>query len=121
MTFQVLERLISGQKTDVEIMGPVKLAMFTGQIIPLGFAFMLRFIAIFSINLGIINILPFPALDGGRILFILIEKIKGKPVSQKVEQAFHSVGMMILMALMAFIFIREILELGIIDKIKGIL
>jgi membrane-associated protease RseP (regulator of RpoE activity) len=54
-------------------------------------------------------------------LFILIEKIKGKPVSQKVEQAFHSVGMMILMALMAFIFIREILELGIIDKIKGIL
>ena len=121
MTFQVLGRLISGQKTDVEVMGPVKLAMFTGQIIPLGFAFMLRFIAIFSINLGIINIIPFTALDGGRILFILIEKIKGKPVSQKIEQAFHSVGMMLLLALMLFITVREIFTPELIAKIKGFL
>ena len=121
MTGQVLGKLIIGQKTDIEVMGPVKLAIFTGQIIPLGFAFMLRFIAIFSINLGIINILPFPALDGGRILFILIEKIKGKPVSQKVEQAFHSVGMMLLLALMLFITIREIFTPEFIAKIKGIL
>lgn len=121
MTGQVLGKLIIGQKTDIEVMGPVKLAIFTGQIIPLGFAFMLRFIAIFSINLGIINILPFPALDGGRILFILIEKIKGKPVSQKVEQAFHSVGMMLLLALMLFITVREIFTPEFIAKIKGFL
>lgn len=118
---RVFVRLISGEKTGIEVMGPVKLAVFTGQIIPLGFTFILRFIAIFSINLGIINALPFPALDGGRILFILIEKIKGKPVSQKIEQAFHSVGMMLLLALMLFITVREIFTPELIAKIKGIL
>jgi len=118
---RVFVRLLTGQKSGIEVMGPVKLAMFTGQIIPLGFTFLLRFIAIFSINLGIINALPFPALDGGRILFILIEKIKGKPVSQKVEQAFHSVGMMLLLALMLFITVREIFTPELIAKIKGIL
>jgi regulator of sigma E protease len=108
-----------GQNSGVEVMGPVKLAIFTGQIIPLGFIFMLRFIAIFSVNLGIVNILPFPALDGGRILFVIIEKLKGSPVSQKVETVFHSIGMLILLSLMFFITIREILSPEILSKIKG--
>ena len=120
MVGAILVKLFHGQKTGVEIMGPVKMAMFTGQVLPLGFVYVLRFIAIFSINLGIINALPFPALDGGRILFILIEKIKGSPVSQKVEQIFHTVGMLLLMSLMLFITIREILSPEILSKIKGI-
>lgn len=118
--WRVFGKLLSGEKADVEVMGPVKLAMFTGQIIPLGFVFVLRFIAIFSVNLGIINILPFPALDGGRILFILIEKIKGKPVSQNVEQTFHTIGMMLLLALMLFITMREIFTPELLGKIKDI-
>ena len=118
---QIFNNLFHGKSTGIEVMGPVKLAVFTGQIIPLGFVFILRFIAIFSVNLGIINILPFPALDGGRILFILIEKIKGKPVSQKVEQIFHTAGMMILLALMLFITLREIFTPEFIAKIRGIL
>lgn len=120
MIGKVLGGLFQGESAGVEVMGPVKLAMFTGQIIPLGFVFMLRFIAIFSINLGVINILPFPALDGGRILFIIIEKLKGSPVSQKVESIFHSVGMMILLSLMLFITMREIFSPEILGKIKGI-
>lgn len=118
---QIFNNLFHGKSTGIEVMGPVKLAVFTGQIIPLGFVFILRFIAIFSVNLGIINILPFPALDGGRILFILIEKIKGKPVSQKVEQIFHTAGMMILLALMLFITLREIFTPEFIAKIRGVL
>lgn len=117
----LIKGLFYGEVTGVEVMGPVKLAAFTGQIIPLGFVFVLRFIAIFSINLAIINALPFPALDGGRILFILIEKIKGSPVSQKVEQTFHTVGMFLLLALMLFITVREIFTPEMLAKIKGIL
>jgi regulator of sigma E protease len=60
--------------------------------------------------LGIINILPFPALDGGRILFVLIEKIKGSPVSQKVEQNFHSVGFILLILLMVVVTFRDIAQ-----------
>jgi regulator of sigma E protease len=115
---RVFAKLMQGERTGVEVMGPVKLAIFTGQILPLGFIFLLRFIAIFSINLGIINILPFPALDGGRILFIVIEKIKGSPVSQKVEQAFHSVGMFLLLGLMLYITLREIFTSELLDKIR---
>jgi regulator of sigma E protease len=118
---QIFMNLFQGKNTGIEVMGPVKLAVFTGQIIPLGFVFILRFIAIFSVNLGIINILPFPALDGGRILFILIEKLKGKPVSQKVEQTFHTVGMLILLALMLFVTLREIFTPAFIDKLRGVL
>ena len=59
-------------------------------------------------NLGIINILPIPALDGGRILFILIEKMKGSPVTQKTEQAFHTVGFVLLIMLMIFVITREL-------------
>lgn len=120
MIGSVFAGLLQGKSAGVEVMGPVKLAMFTGQIIPLGFVFMLRFIAIFSINLGVINILPLPALDGGRILFIILEKIKGSPVSQKVESIVHSVGMMVLLSLMLFITIREIFSPEILDKIKNI-
>ncbi|MDD5396882.1 MAG: RIP metalloprotease RseP [Candidatus Moranbacteria bacterium] len=119
MIGQVFYGLFHGQNAGVEVMGPVKLAIFTGQIIPLGFVFMLRFVAIFSVNLAIVNILPFPALDGGRILFILIEKMKGSPVSQKVETVFHSVGMLILLSLMFFITVREIFSPEILSKIKG--
>jgi regulator of sigma E protease len=118
---QIFAGLLRGQVTGIEVMGPVKLAAFTGQIIPLGLVFVLRFIAIFSINLGIINALPFPALDGGRVLFILFEKIKGSPVSQKVEQAFHTAGMFILIALMIFITLREIFTPEVIARIKNIL
>lgn len=120
MIGSVLLGLLQGNSGGVEVMGPVKLAMFTGDIIPLGFVFMLRFVAIFSVNLGIVNILPIPALDGGRILFILIEKIKGSAVSHKVEATFHSIGMIILLSLMLFVTIREILGLEILGKIKGL-
>lgn len=121
MIGQIFVNLFHGESAGIEVMGPVKLAVFTGQIIPLGFVFVLRFIAIFSVNLGIINALPFPALDGGRILFVLIEKIKGSPVSQKVEQIFHTAGMMILLALMLFITLWEIFTPEFIAKLKGIL
>ena len=120
MIGMVFYGLFHGQSSGIEVMGPVKLAIFTGEIIPLGFVFMLRFVAIFSVNLGIVNILPFPALDGGRILFVIIEKIKGSPVSQKVETIFHSAGMLILLSLMFFITVREIFSPEILDRIKGI-
>jgi regulator of sigma E protease len=119
MIGKVFIGLFRGQSAGIEVMGPVKLAIFTGQIIPLGFVFMLRFVAIFSVNLGVVNILPFPALDGGRILFILIEKIKGSPVSQKVETIFHSTGMLILLSLMFFITVKEVFSPEILSKIKG--
>jgi len=61
-----------------------------------------------SINLAVLNFLPFPALDGGRALFLLIEKLRGKPVAKKVENAFHTAGFALLMLLVIFVTVKDV-------------
>jgi regulator of sigma E protease len=119
MMFDVLKNLLAGAG-GVEVSGIVGIAQVTGQVIPMGFVAVLRLVAIFSLNLALINALPFPALDGGRVLFILIEKLKGSPVSQKIEQAFHTAGFVLLMLLMVVVTYRDIIKLDIVTKIKGL-
>ena len=67
--------------------------------------------AYLSINVGIINLLPFPAFDGGRILFLLIEKIFRKPVSKRVENIIHSIGFMLIIGLLIYVTFNDILRL----------
>ena len=93
------------------IAGPVGIAGIAGSAAKFGFVYFLSFIAFLSINLAIINILPFPALDGGRLLFLLIEKIKGSPVSPKISSVVHGAGMAILLTLMLMVTYRDILKL----------
>ncbi|MBU1159987.1 RIP metalloprotease RseP [Patescibacteria group bacterium] len=94
-----------------QILGPVGIVSATGTFAKIGFAYVLNFMAILSLNLAILNILPFPALDGGRLLFLLIEKIKGSPVSHKITSITHGVGLIILLILMAAITYNDILRL----------
>lgn len=118
--YEVIKGLIVGQHVAVEVAGPVGIVYFTKQVTELGFVYILQFIAILSVNLGIINILPFPALDGGRILFILIEKVKGRPVSAKLEQAIHTVGFVLLITLMLFVTFRDVVRFDIWAKLTNI-
>ena len=118
--FNIIKDLILGQKVGVDISGPIGIAYLTKQVTALGFSYVLQFIALLSINLGIINAFPFPALDGGRILFIIIEKIKGTPVSQKVEQFAHTFGFFALIALMALVTFRDFIRFDIFDKLKNL-
>ena len=120
MMLEVLRKLFTGNRAGLAVTGIVGIASYTGQIIPLGFSFLLRFAAILSVNLGIVNILPFPALDGGRVLFVLIEKIKGSPVSQKLEQAFHTVGFFALITLMVVVTYFDLARMDLFSKIKGL-
>ena len=103
--------IFSGHGVSAEVAGPVGIAMMTQQMRDLGFVYLLQFAAILSVNLGIINILPIPALDGGRILFLLIETIKGKPVNQKLENIMHTAFFVALIGLMVIITARDILNL----------
>lgn len=88
--------------------GPVKIAQLTGQAADLGFAYMLQFAAFLSLNLTILNALPFPALDGGRILFLLIEKVRGKRNNQKIEQWANTFGFVLLLLLMLAVTVKDI-------------
>ncbi len=103
--------IFKGHKVGDQFAGPVGIATITGQAARLGFTYLLQFIALLSLNLAVINILPIPALDGGRILFLLIEKLKGKPVKREVENVIHNIGFLLLIALIIFITYKDIIKL----------
>jgi regulator of sigma E protease len=91
------------------VAGPVGIAEMTGEAAKAGFSYLLQFAAFFSINLAIINIFPLPALDGGRIAFVLIEWIRGgKRVSPRVEGMVHAIGFFLLIAAMIAITYQDI-------------
>ena len=117
---KMIASLFGAEKTPLDVTGPVGIVYLTKQMSDLGLPYLLQFAALLSINLGIINILPIPALDGGRILFILIEKLKGSPVSRKVEGMIHQVGFVLLLLLMLLVTVRDFAQFQIIDKITRI-
>lgn len=110
--YELFKGLLLGQGISSQVAGPVGIAHLTGQVARLGFIYLLQFTALLSINLAIINFLPFPALDGGRVLFLLIEKIKGSPVKQEIEGAIHNIGFSLLMVLILVVTFRDVLKLG---------
>ncbi len=88
--------------------GPVKIASLTGQVSKLGLAYIMQFAAFLSVNLGILNIVPFPALDGGRVLFLIIEKIRRKRNNEAFEQYANAIGFGLLILLILIITARDI-------------
>jgi regulator of sigma E protease len=104
--------VIGGGGAIVDLSGPVGIAVLTGKVAKLGLIYLMQFVAVLSINLAIINILPFPALDGGRILFLAIEKIRGKPVSQKIESIIHNLGFTALMILVVVVTYNDFVKFG---------
>ncbi len=113
----ILFNLFTKGSLIADISGPLGIAVMTGQVVDLGYSYVLQFIAMLSLNLAIINIIPFPALDGGKIFFLLIEKIKGSPINQKVENMIHNFGFLILILLIVVVTYRDVLKFG--GKILG--
>ncbi len=102
---------LKGQGNLSSVTGPVGMVGIVGDAYQFGFVYLLSFAALISINLAIINLLPFPALDGGRLFFLLIEKIKGKAMNPKVANTANMVGFGILILLMVFITYHDITKL----------
>jgi len=105
----IIKNLILGNGLITEVAGPVGIAVLVGQSARLGLNYLINITAMLSLSLAVINILPIPALDGGRVLFILIEKIIRRPVPLKYEQAAHTIGFLLLMLLIVVVTGRDIL------------
>ena len=103
--------LFTGGISVNQLSGPVGIYNVVGQQREAGFQNILYLIALLSINVGFINLIPFPAFDGGRILFLVIEKIKGSPVKPETENLIHTIGFILLMALMLYVTFNDILKL----------
>ncbi|MEK7120750.1 MAG: site-2 protease family protein, partial [Patescibacteria group bacterium] len=109
--FTLVKDALSGNADIREVTGPVGIIGFIGDASALGFAYLVSFTAFISINLAVINLIPFPALDGGRILFVIIEVIRGKNISPKVANVLNLVGFILLMALMVVVTYNDIARL----------
>lgn len=115
--FTGLAKIFTTSDGVKSIGGPVKIAQLTGQVADLGILPLLQFTAFLSLNLAILNSLPFPALDGGRMLFLIIEKLRGRPNNQKLEQYANAIGFMALLFLMLIVTARDISQL---ESIKNL-
>jgi len=103
--------LVTKAQAPQGVAGPVGIAQLTGQFIQIGPFAVLSLVSLLSLNLAILNILPIPALDGGRLFFILIEMVTRKKVSQKYENYAHAIGMAVLLTLIALITLHDILRI----------
>jgi len=109
--YELIKDLLMGHNVGDAVGGPVRIAQMTGQVANIGFVYLLNFVALLSLNLAVINILPFPPLDGGRVLFLAIESIRRKPVKKEVETILNNIGFLLLMALLVWVTFKDILNI----------
>ena len=111
LTLRVLWKLVTGEASLKNISGPVTIAEFAGVSALIGVSAFLGALAIFSISIGILNLLPVPVLDGGHLLYYVIELIKGSPVSETTEAVGQRIGIAMLAGLMALAFYNDFARL----------
>lgn len=118
-TFKCLKMLVSGELSKDDVAGPVGMTQQIGEtyeaVKPYGFTSvlftMMEYATLITINLGVLNLLPFPALDGGRLMFMLIEVVRGKPIPPEKEGIVHMIGMAALLLLTIFILFNDVTRL----------
>ena len=110
-TFITIKELIIGGVRLGDLSGPVGIYTAVDQTRNAGWYSVFNLIALLSINVGIMNLLPLPALDGGRLVFLIIEKIKGKPVKPETENMIHNIGFYLLIALLLYVTFNDVLRL----------
>ena len=107
-----LGKMITGSADTSQLGGPIRIAKITGQVAEYGVVPFLSIMAYISISLGLINLFPIPMLDGGHLMFYLIKKILGRPLSQKTQEGFFRIGLFLLFSLMFFVTFNDLKDLG---------
>lgn len=115
-----LWQIISGRRSATELSGPIGIAQASGRMASLGWQEFVLLVAFISINLGFINLLPVPMLDGGHLTFYAVEAIRRKPVSERVVEMAYRTGMVALLALMLFVTANDLGALGLWGRLAGI-
>ena len=110
MMYDTLRQLFTGDVSIKELSGPVGIVYAVNETAKSGVMYVIYLAALLSLNLAIINMLPLPALDGGRLLFLLIRKITGKAVTDEMEGRIHFIGIMLLMLLMVYVTFNDVIK-----------
>ncbi len=110
-TFDFLVRIFQGKAKSTEVSGPVGIATHVGDAARLGWVYLANFAAFISLNLAVLNLLPIPALDGGRLVIVILEAIRRKPFNQKVLQILNAGSFVLLLLLMVFVTFQDVIGL----------
>jgi len=116
-----LGQVISGRRSLSELGGPLKIAQVSGQQASLGWLNFFFFMTVVSINLGFINLLPIPLLDGGHLLFYMIEGVRRKPLRPEAQEWAFRTGLAVLLALMIFVTFNDLASFGLFEKLGGLI
>jgi regulator of sigma E protease len=111
LTLRTLWKMMAGKASVENLSGPISIARYAGQSATIGLAAFLGFLGIVSVSLGVLNLLPIPVLDGGHLLFYLVEFVKGSPVSETAQLIGQKIGIAMLLMLMTVAFYNDILRL----------
>ena len=116
-----LGQIIMGYQSMKELGGPLMIAKMSGEVATMGWIAFVSFVALISINLGFINLLPVPMLDGGHLFFYCIEALRRKPVALAVQEWAYRTGFLLLMGLMLFVTINDLARFGLFAKLGGLI
>ena len=119
MMADTLAQIITGRRAIDELGGPIKIAQFSGQSASLGLPSLIGFIALISINLGFMNLLPIPMLDGGHLFLYALEGIRRRPLNPRVQEWAFMSGFALLMSLMLFLTWNDLASFGLFDQLAG--
>ena len=119
-TLKAMGQMVMGTRTTDELGGPLRIAEMSGQVAKDGIVSLIWFMAVISINLGLINLFPVPLLDGGHLVFYGVEWLRGRPLGEKVQDAGLRVGMALVFSLMIFATWNDLVHLKVISYIKGL-
>ncbi|NMG34328.1 RIP metalloprotease RseP [Azoarcus sp. TTM-91] len=108
LSLKMMGRMLTGEVSWKNLSGPVTIADYAGQTAQLGLSHYLKFVALISISLGVLNLLPIPVLDGGHLLYYVVEIIKGGPIPERIMEIGQQIGLALLAMLMAFAFYNDI-------------
>jgi len=110
-TLKMMGRMLIGKASVENLSGPISIAQYAGQSADMGLIPFIKFMALVSVSLGVLNLLPVPVLDGGHLLFFALEAIKGRPVSDRIQTFFQQVGIALLLSLMALAMVMDVQRL----------
>lgn len=119
-TFVALQQMVSGRRGTDELAGPIGIAQMSGQVAQLGLAASIQFAAFLSVALGLINLFPIPALDGGYLLFYGFEALRGKPLSRKAQEYGLRFGVLVIVGLMFFTTFNDLNRLDLFGFVSGL-
>jgi len=119
-TLQAVGQIVVGARSTDELGGPLRIAQMSGQVAETGFVTVIWFMAVLSINLGLINLFPIPMLDGGHLLFYGIEAVQGRPLGERAQEYGFRIGLALVFSLILFVTWNDLVNLGVFDFIRGL-